>query len=73
MGDVSDEVARAFFTLSGSMIHDLYGLRLMLGNPTRVVSTEVWQGGRAMTDNFAICIGGAVRGYVDRFARFVAF
>ncbi len=47
--EVSDEVARAFFTLSGSMIHDLYGLRLMLGNPTRVVSTEVWQSGRAMT------------------------
>ncbi len=49
VGDVSDDAARAFFTLSGSMIHDLYGLRLMLGNPTRVVSTEVWQGGRAMT------------------------
>lgn len=49
VGDVSAEAARAFFTLSGSMIHDLYGLRTMLGNPVCVVSSEVWQGGRAMT------------------------
>ena len=49
VGEVSDDVVRAFFTLSGSMIHDLYGLRVMLGNPTEVVSAEVWQSGRAMT------------------------
>ncbi|MCZ6633174.1 MAG: Gfo/Idh/MocA family oxidoreductase [bacterium] len=49
VGPVSDKASRAFFMLSGSMIHDLYGLRLLLGRPTAVVSTEVWQDGRALT------------------------
>ena len=47
--DIAPDASRAFFTLSGSMIHDLYGLRTVMGNPTRVVSTEVWQDGRAIS------------------------
>ncbi|MEO2002656.1 MAG: Gfo/Idh/MocA family oxidoreductase, partial [Candidatus Poribacteria bacterium] len=47
IGDVSPPVRRAFGTLSGSMIHDLYGLREMFGLPSEVVSVEVWQGGGA--------------------------
>ena len=31
------------------MIHDLYGLREMFGNPSRVVSTNVWGGGSAIS------------------------
>ena len=49
IGDAPDPVSRAFFTLSGSMIHDLYGLRVMLGMPDRVVSTEIWQQGRGIS------------------------
>lgn len=49
IGKVAPDVERAFFTLSGSMIHDLYGLRVMLGVPSVVVSTEIWNNGRAIT------------------------
>jgi predicted dehydrogenase len=49
IGDVSSDVERAFFTLAGSMIHDIYGLRVMLGQPSRVVGTEIWNEGRAIT------------------------
>ncbi len=49
VGEVPPYVERAFFTLAGSMIHDLYGLRVMLGVPTRVVSTEIWNQGRAIS------------------------
>jgi predicted dehydrogenase len=49
VGDVPGPVERAFFTLAGSMIHDLYGLRVMLGQPSGVVSTEVWNDGRAVS------------------------
>ena len=45
IGDVSPEVSRAFFLLSGSMIHDIYGLRVMLGRPSEVISSEVWAEG----------------------------
>jgi predicted dehydrogenase len=48
IGEVPAPVERAFHTLSGSMIHDLYGLRVMLGPPSAVVSTEVWNEGRAI-------------------------
>jgi predicted dehydrogenase len=48
IGDVSPPVARAFHVLAGSMIHDLYGLRDMLGVPAAVVSTEIWNDGRAI-------------------------
>lgn len=49
IGAVSEEVERAFHLLAGSMIHDLYGLRVMLGTPKTVVSTEIWKAGRAIT------------------------
>ena len=53
VGDVSEAVARVFFTLAGSMIHDLYGLRVMLGQPSRVAGTEVWQDGTAVSTTLA--------------------
>jgi predicted dehydrogenase len=49
IGEVSPDVESAFFTLAGSMIHDLYGLRVMLGAPSRVISAEVWNDGRAIS------------------------
>lgn len=45
IGDVSDPVRGAFFRLAGSMIHDLYGARTLLGVPERVLSTELWNDG----------------------------
>ena len=49
IGDVEPHVQGAFGLLSGSMIHDIYGMRVMLGMPKRVVSTEIWRRGRAIT------------------------
>ena len=49
IGDVPPHVERAFFLLSGSMIHDLYGLREIMGLPSAVVSTDIWRQGRAVT------------------------
>lgn len=49
LGDVSDDAAAAFFHLGGSMIHDLYGLRALFGQPRRVVSTEIWNEGLGIT------------------------
>jgi predicted dehydrogenase len=49
LGDVSDTATSAFFHLAGSMIHDLYGLRALFGQPQRVVSTEIWNGGLGIT------------------------
>ena len=49
IGDVSPEVSQAFFLLSGSMIHDIYSLRVMLGSPSEVISTEVWSNGRGVS------------------------
>ena len=49
IGDVGSDVQRAFGVLSGSMIHDIYGMRLMLDMPSCVVSTEIWREGRAIT------------------------
>ena len=49
IGDVPSHVERAFHLLAGSMIHDLYGLRAMMGMPTHVVSTEIWREGRGVT------------------------
>ena len=49
IGDVPPHVERAFFILAGSMIHDLYGMRVMLGPPRGVVGTEIWRDGRAIT------------------------
>lgn len=49
IGDVPPPVEGAFYLLSGSMIHDLYGMRHMLGLPTKVVSSDIWFNGRAVT------------------------
>ena len=49
IGDVPEHVQRAFGILSGSMVHDLYGLRVLFGVPSQVVSAEIWSEGRAMT------------------------
>lgn len=49
IGEVSPEVRRVFSLLSGSMIHGLYGPRVLFGLPIRVVSTEAWRDGRAFT------------------------
>ena len=49
IGDVPPDAERAFFTASGSMIHDLYGLRSLFGVPSAVTNTEVWSEGRAIS------------------------
>ena len=49
IGDAPPEVRRSFGIVSGSMIHDLYGLREMFGNPSRVASTNVWGDGNAIS------------------------
>lgn len=49
IGDVPSYVERAFYMLSGSMIHDLYGMRTMLGLPSRIVSSDIWFDGRAFS------------------------
>ena len=49
IGDVSPEAERAFYLLSGSMIHDIYSLRVMLGSPSEVISAEVWSEGRGVS------------------------
>lgn len=58
IGVVSDEVARAFHLLAGSMIHDLYGLRAIMGQPEQVISSEIWREGRGVTVTLAYA-GGA--------------
>lgn len=49
IGEVPRHVSMAFHLMSGSMIHDLYGMRTMLGLPTRIVSSDIWLDGRAVT------------------------
>jgi predicted dehydrogenase len=49
LGEVPEHVRSAFFHLAGSMIHDLYGLRQLLGPPDCVASTEIWNGGLGIT------------------------
>lgn len=49
VGDVPSHAARAFFLMAGSMIHDLYGLRRIMGIPRRINSVDIWQDGRALT------------------------
>lgn len=49
IGTVEPAIIRAFGLLSGSMIHDLYGLRALFGPPARVVGTEIWQEGQAVS------------------------
>ena len=49
IGEAPPHVERAFILLSGSLIHDLYGLRVLFGLPNRVVSTEIWSEGGAFS------------------------
>lgn len=62
IGDTPPHIARAFHLLCGSMIHDLYGLREIMGLPAAVLHTDIWQEGRAITftlayENGARCVG----------------
>ena len=59
LGSVSAEAKRAFFILANSMIHDLYGLRHMMGPPDGVVSTEIWPDGSSIT--FVLAYPGGCR------------
>ena len=47
--DIRSKAERVFYLLSGSMIHDIYSLRVMLGSPRTVISVEVWSEGRGVT------------------------
>jgi hypothetical protein len=57
IGDVSDAVRGAFAHLAGSMIHDLYGAREVLGVPEKVLSTEIWNDGWGINTVFAYASG----------------
>ena len=60
LGDgVPAAAASAFRTIAGSMIHDIYGLRLMMGQPQRVVGTEIWNEGRGI--NTVLAYEGGAR------------
>ena len=64
--DIPKEAVSAFFTLAGSLIHDLYGLRLLFGNPVRVISTDVWNDGRALSTVFEYpCGARCIASWVD--------
>lgn len=45
IGEVPAEVEGAFFRLAGSLIHDLYTLRHLVGPATRVLHTDLWHDG----------------------------
>jgi len=49
LGEATPEAQQVFSILAGSMIHDLYGLRVLFGTPVRIANTEVWQEGKALT------------------------
>ena len=49
IGEVPEAVQRIFFTLTGSMIHDISVLRGMFGTPARVVSMDQWREGKSVT------------------------
>lgn len=66
IGDVPPAVAQAFHLLSGSMIHDLYGMRTMLGLPSQIVCSEIWFDGRAFSMTLAYPNGArCVASWVD--------
>ena len=66
VGDVDEHVRRAFMMLSGSMIHDIYGLREMFGAPSEIVNAEIWRDGGAMTFTLAYPNGArCVASWVD--------
>ena len=44
IGDSAGLEARtAYMTLCGSLIHDMYGLRNIMGTPSKVLNTEIWK------------------------------
>lgn len=66
IGEVPEQAAHAFHMLSGSMIHDLYGMRTMLGLPSEIVSAEIWRDGRAFSTTLAYANGArCVASWVD--------
>lgn len=66
IGDVPPYVERAFNLLSGSMIHDLYGMRVMLGMPSEIISSEIWFDGRAFSTTLVYPNGArCVASWVD--------
>ncbi len=50
-------VRRAFFWVHNSMIHDLGNLHGLFGPPERVVGTEIWADGNAITTTLAYSTG----------------
>ncbi len=66
IGDVPSYVEGAYMTLSGSLIHDLYGLRLLFGSPTSVAHTEIWNDGSAISTTLEYASGfRCVASWVD--------
>ena len=57
IGEIGSDITKAFGVLSGSLIHDLYGLRALFGLPERVVSTEIWQEGAAVSTTLEYASG----------------
>ena len=47
--DIRNKAQRVFYLLAGSMIHDIYSLRVMLDSPSEVISAEVWAEGRGVS------------------------
>ena len=47
-GDLADR-AEPVCGIAGGLIHDLYSLRVMLGIPSAIVSTEIWGQNRSIT------------------------
>ena len=52
MDDVPPAIMSAFGMVLGSLIHDLGNLHGCFGPPSRVVSTDIWAEGRALTTVF---------------------
>ena len=49
IGEATPAEIRAYHTVLGSMIHDIGNLHGLFGPPVRIVSSEIWQEGRAIT------------------------
>lgn len=60
------EILRAFSSILGSMIHDIGNLHGLFGPPSRVLSTEIWADGRAISTTLEYADGKrAVCTWVD--------
>ena len=42
IGNQTPRISSAYGTMSGSAIHDMYGLRKVMGVPEKVIGTEIW-------------------------------